>query len=160
MAEEVLGESRDVVVLGEGVEIRVPIERAAARRVFDGLSRARDSERVSLVLEGIRGTRDATILTAFLGRGPRAGDERTEPYRAEGVGLYGLRRASMALAGERSGGGLSYALDVTPFFEELGGTGGDELDALTVSLRPEHALPVTERITIERVRLVARRVTS
>ena len=157
--EESLGETQDVLVERSGVETRIELEGAAVRRVLDGVTRAKKAgaavARVSLSLDEIRGTLDPSVLTLSLTPVLRDRAAHPEPYRVGSIGLYGLRRASVAPAGGATRG-LGYVLDVTPFFDQLATDPDAELDALMLSVRPRHALPDTAPITIGRIRISAR----
>lgn len=102
----------------------------------DGLVKS-PSDRVYLVLDHVRGTRDAAVLHVHLAL---PGDEASDRFMGA-FGPYGLRRASAA-------DGLQFSLDVTPFFEDFEGA-----SEIIVSLRLRRELPVEEATVIGRVLL-------
>ena len=103
--------------------------------------------RVSLVLDGVRGRRDAALVRVSL-RPPGAPAGGDEDRFAGSLSLYGLRQSSLT-------GGLQLRLDLTPSLEQLLDAGRLSLDAVVVSLLLPHALPEGEALTVERLRVVA-----
>lgn len=136
--EEVGASLGGVVIITAQSESKVRINPGAARRIAEA-----PSGRVYLVLDGVRGTQDPTILEVQL---LRRGDPPERAVSIGGAALYGLRRAS---AGE----GLMPILDATPFFKGLNRKAADAVDEIIVSFWSNHPLPPDDPITIQRIAL-------
>jgi hypothetical protein len=134
---EEVGVSADGIVLfATHTDTRVRLNPGAARRIAEATN-----GRAYLILDGVRGTHDATILNVFL---HLPGDPPDHGLSAGGAALYGLRRAS-------KGEGLTPILVVTSFFQGLNHAAADEI---IVSFRINPPLPPDDPITIRRIALV------
>jgi tyrosinase len=155
-SELVGASSGEIVVQGPRTDAVVPLDAAAVRELLARLGArgsAGSAGHVYLCLDHIRGTHDATVLTVSL-RLPEAAAAAPHTFVAGSVGLYGLRRASVAHAGS-PGHGLGFVLDVTPFFESLRATHSSGTDALLVSIRAHRGLPAGSSVVIGQVRVLA-----
>lgn len=160
-AEILLGECADALVLQAGVcQAKVELEPAALRLVMAELADSgpgkAPSMRVHIALERIRGKRDATVLSVSL-QGPDGQPAGFPPeLRAGSIGLYGLRRASMA-QGSEPGAGLTSVLDVTGFFTGPAAPKLLETRELIVSVQANRALSPESPIHIGGIRIFALR---
>lgn len=136
-------------VRGAGAHIPVPLT-AGGQRTLAGLPETFGEAlpvRVYLLLEHVRGTRDATVLNAYVDQ-PGAGS----PQRAGSVGLYGLRLASIPY-GTNPGTGLTFTFDITQLLVELRAAQWPDLAALTISIVPDQPLPDSAALVVGRVGL-------
>lgn len=107
-------------------------------------------DRVYLNLENVRGTRDATALSVFVNL-PEGASPTDHPELLAGtVGLFGLRRASVA-GGQHVGGGLSFLLDISAIVDQLHLGGALNTDALRVTIVPNRPVPDSADIVVGRV---------
>jgi tyrosinase len=107
-------------------------------------------DRVYLNLENVRGTRDATALSVFINL-PEGSNPADHPELLAGtVGLFGLRRATVA-SGQHVGGGLNFLLDISPIVDQLHLGGALTADALRVTIVPNRAVPDDADVVIGRV---------
>jgi tyrosinase len=113
-------------------------------------------DRVYLILENIRGTRDATVLNVYVNLPEAAspGDHRN--LLAGSVGLYGLRRASIRL-GEDGGLGLTSVLDITRILIEPTAAKSTSANEIRVSIVPNRQLPNAAGIVVGRVSIFRQR---
>lgn len=107
-----------------------------------------------LLLENIRGTRDATVLNVYVGL-PGGTSPAQLPQLAGSAGLFGLRLASIRHA-ESAGLGLTFLFDITPLLLKQSAARPLPITEIHVTIRPNHPLPdlsdlVVECISIYRV---------
>jgi tyrosinase len=107
-------------------------------------------DRVYLNLENVRGTHDATALSVFVGLPQGANPDNYPDLLAGTVGLFGLRRASLA-DGRHLGGGLSFLLDISRIVDLM--HVGDALNSntLRVTIVPNRPVPEDAEVTVGRV---------
>lgn len=128
----------------------VPIDAGAYRWLTTFLAAGQGGRgRLYLKLEHIRGSRDVTVLNAFV-RLP-AGATTPQPawLLAGSESLFGLRMASLRQAG-KSGAGLSALFDITPLLAELLHSPRTELSVrlVAVPVLPESAGLVVEGVSL------------
>ncbi len=149
---EVLGVSPSNIVIHRArSEVRLQLNPGALQRLSAGFSAEAGQhavERVYLALKGIQGTQDASALTIRL-RLPDEPDSDSAPrFNAGAVGLYGLRRATVANASHAEPG-LRSVLDVTPFFRDATASGSvPSTNSVVVSIELARELPVAAAIVI------------
>ena len=107
-------------------------------------------ERVYLALNEVRGAQDATVLRVYLELSEGAATDKHIEFFAGDVGLYGLRRASVAAA-DHVAQGLRFVLDITAFFQHLRSAGLTAAGGLAVSIRIRRTLPVEAAIAIGQI---------
>src|SRR4051812_38799827 len=105
---------------------------------------------VYLMLENIRGSQDATVLSAYINlpEGARPGDH--PDLRAGSVGLYGLSRASVADDGNGVVG-RAFILEITRLIIDLVATKSLDAEEIRISIVPNRQLPDSTDIVIGRV---------
>jgi len=151
---ELLGANNEALeIRGAGAHTVVTLTSDAQRKLTLGLAHASAESsplRVYLILENIRGTQDATVLTPYINlpEGARPGDHRN--LLAGSVGLYGLNIASTA-SNENAGEGLAFILDITRIMIDLVATKSLEAGEIRVSIIPNRQLPDSTDIVIGRV---------
>ncbi|GAA4035738.1 hypothetical protein GCM10022409_20590 [Hymenobacter glaciei] len=103
---------------------------------------------VFLLLENIRGSRDATVLNVYVQLPGHDNPAQPAQWQAGSVGLFGLRMASIRHA-ESAGNGLTFLFDITPLL--LGQLAGRQLPIaeIQVSIRPNHPLPDSSDLVVE-----------
>jgi tyrosinase len=107
-------------------------------------------DRVYLSLDNVRGTHDATALSIFINL-PEGSSPADHPELLAGtVGLFGLRRATMA-DGRHVGGGLSFLLDISAVVDQLHLQNALDTDTLRVTIVPNRAVPADAEITVGRL---------
>src|SRR2546421_1695064 len=151
---ELLGANNQALeIRGAGAHTIVKLTPDAQRKLTLGLAHVSAETsplRIYLMLENIRGTRDATVLSPYINlpEDARPGDHRN--LLAGGVGLYGLTMASTP--GNANGGpGLPLFLDITRILIELVATKSLETGEMRVSIIPNRQLPDSTDIVIGRV---------
>jgi len=109
---------------------------------------------IYLALENIRGSYDAAVLNAYINlpEGARPGDHRN--LLAGSVGLYGLTRASVP-DNENGGQGLTSIFDISRVISELFAVESMRPDAIRISIVPNHPLPDSADIVVERISIFA-----
>jgi tyrosinase len=124
-------------------------ERKLAALANDASSRS-----VYLGLENIRGTFDAAVLNTYINlpEGARPADHRDR--LAESVGLYGLRRASMA-QDENAGVGLTFLLEITRILTPLVASHSLKAGEIRVTIMPDPPLAEPIVIAIGRISIFA-----
>jgi len=151
---ELLGSNNEALeIRGAGAHTIVTLTPDAQRKLALGLAHASAESsplRVYLMLENIRGTQDATVLTPYINlpEGAKPGDHRD--LLAGSVGLYGLNIASTA-SNENGGEGLAFILDITRIVIDLVVTKSLEAGEIRVSIIPNRQLPDSTDIVIGRV---------
>jgi tyrosinase len=151
---ELLGaNSRALEITGSGAHTIVKLIPDAQRKLREGLANVSAETsllRVYLMLENIRGTQDATVLSAYINlpEGAKPGDHRD--LLAGSVGLYGLSRASTD-GNENGGEGLAFILDITRIVIDLVATKSLDADEVRVSIVPNRQLPDSTDIVIARI---------
>lgn len=151
---ELLGtSSRELEIKGSGAHTIVRLTADGRRKLLAGLgdtAAASLRRRVYLMLENIRGTNDASVLSAYINlpEDARPGEHRA--LMAGAVGLYGLRRASIR-AGENEGSGLTFVLDITKILGGLLAANSLDADAIRVSIVPHRHLGDSTGIVVARV---------
>lgn len=141
---------------GRGVSTAVQIDPGVKQKVVRSLRAAAESaqpalpDRVYLKLENIHGTAGGAVFEVFVELPDAPPPGGVSSFHAGSVGLFGLRRASVA-DGQHAGSGLTFILDITRNVDEL--HLGNRLDsgALRVSLVPSQPLPEDADITVGRV---------
>lgn len=151
---ELLGANDEpLAIKGEGASTAVKLESKVRGKVSASLATAAESaapDRVYLNLENVRGTHDAAVLSVYVNL-PRGANPKNHPELLAGsVGLFGLRRASMA-DGRQGGQGLSFILDITKIVDSLYLKNGFDVNSLNVSVLPHRSVPDRARITVGRI---------
>jgi tyrosinase len=107
-------------------------------------------DRVYLNLENVRGTRDATALSVFINLPEGSNPADHQDLLAGTVGLFGLRRATVA-SGQHVGGGLNFLLDISPIVDRLHLGSALTADALRVTIVPNRPAPDDSDVVVGRV---------
>ena len=142
---EVLGaNSGELEIKGSGAHTVVKLS-AAGQRKLSSLDNT-----VYLGLENVRGDFDAAVLTAFINLPEDASPRDHHNLRAEGVGLYGLRRASIR-QGDNDAPGLTFLLDITQILAEQLKAKLLNLEEIPVRIVPDRPLPDSIKIVVARV---------
>lgn len=140
-------------IKGASTSTTVTLDRQVRAKVSASLAAAAARpapDRVYLNLENVRGTRDATALSVFVNL-PEGSNPADHPELLAGtVGLFGLRRASVA-GGQHVGGGLSFLLDISPIVDQLHLGGALTADTLRVTIVPNRPVPDTADVVVGRV---------
>jgi tyrosinase len=155
---ELLGaNSGELEIKGAGAATVVRLSPEGQRKLsalIGGPSAAESPGGVYLGLESIRGTFDAAVLNAYINlpEDARPADHRN--LRAESVGLYGLRRASIR-QGENDGPGLTFILEITRILMERLASKSFNPEEIRVSIIPDRPLPDSITIVVGRVSIFA-----
>ena len=140
-------------IKGASTSTTVKLDPEVRSRVSASLAAASAEpapDRVYLNLENVRGTRDATALSVFINL-PEGSNPADHPELLAGtVGLFGLRRATVA-SGRHVGGGLNFLLDISPIVDRLHLGSGASLDALRVTIVPNRPVPESADVVVGRV---------
>jgi tyrosinase len=153
---EVLGaNSEELEIKGPGAHTIVKINSDFWRNQVAGSAKTSPEtfrDRVCLLLENVRGTRDATVLNVFINmpEGEMPGDNRK--LLVGSVGLYGLRQASNPRS-ENGGAGLTFILELTKVLMEQSQANALADDEILVNIVPNHPLPDSSDIVVGRVSL-------
>lgn len=99
-----------------------------------------------LLLENLRGTRDATVLNVYVGL--PGGNPAQLPQLAGSAGLFGLRLASIRHA-ESAGLGLTFLFDITPLLLTQSAAQPLPITEIHVTIRPNHPLPDSSDLVVE-----------
>ena len=114
-------------------------------------------QRFFLNLENVRGSNDSSVISVYLN--VPDGENATEhpELRAGSVGLFGVRKASVA-DDEHAGDGLTYVIEVTHVIEAMRveGVVPPDLNDLDVRLVPRKAVAESANITVGRISLYAK----
>jgi len=142
-----------VAISGTAASTTVHLDTEVRQKVADSLAMAAETslpDRVYLNLENVRGTQDATALSIFINL-PEGSDPSDHPEQLAGtVGLFGLRRASLA-DGKHVGGGLAFLLDISPIIDRLHLDSALDSDNVRVTIVPNRPLSDQAPITVGRV---------
>jgi tyrosinase len=112
-------------------------------------------DHIYLALENIRGTRDATALSAYINLPDGANPNDYPNLLAGTVGLFGLRKAS-SRSDEHGGNGLSFTLDISNIVDKLHLSHALDSNSIQVAIVPSRRLPEQTDITIGRVTVYRR----
>src|SRR3954463_10225640 len=117
---EMLGaNSGELEIKGSGVHTIVRLSTDAQRKLSALISGTNAAvSPVYLGLENIRGTFDAAVLNTYINLPENARPYDHHNLRAESVGLYGLRMASIRHEGS-AGEGLTFILEITRILMDL-----------------------------------------
>lgn len=151
---EVLGaNSGELEIKGSGASTVISLSAEGQRKLTAFIKRASAetaANSVYLGLENVRGDFDAAVLTAFVNL-PEDASPRDHPnLRAESVGLYGLRRASIR-HDNNDAPGLTFLVDITQILAEQSATKLLNVEKIPVRIVPDHPLPESIRIVVARV---------
>jgi tyrosinase len=151
---ELVGSNESALpIKGGRISTTVTLDREVRDRVSASLAaRSLESvpDRVYLNLENVRGTHDATALSVFINL-PEGSNPADHPDLLAGtVGLFGLRRATVA-SGQHVGGGLNFLLDISPIVDQLHLGGALNTDALRVTIVPNRPMPDDSNVVVGRV---------
>ncbi|HEU4416265.1 MAG TPA: tyrosinase family protein, partial [Candidatus Angelobacter sp.] len=152
---ELVGANREALPI-QGGEVRtsVKLDSTVRRKVSASLSAAAAQpaageralqkpalpDRVFLNLENVRGLSDATALQVYVGV-PAGAKPADHPEQLAGsVGLFGVRKASLA-EGEHAGQGLTFALEITNIVDALHLKNALDVDSLDVRIVPVKPVP-------------------
>lgn len=150
---ELLGASQTLrEVPGAGFETVLRLEAGAHRNLVEHIVAGGAKPRVYLLLENIQGTRDATVLNAYLGLPDGALPGEHAGLLGGSVGLYGLRRASLRHDPD-GGSGLSFVLDVTEIFLGLPPARSLKDNEVRVSVVPRRTSSGADDLLVGRVAL-------
>lgn len=152
----VLGQAPGPLALAStGARAMLPLEPGPHRQLIAHLGKGEGAApcRISLCLEGIRGTQDAAVLHVTVG--PATGETSLlrRPPPAAPIALYGLRRASSRRE-SRPGAGLTHIVDVTAAVTQLPLARSLAADTLAVTIAPAAPLPEPVDLTIARLLLI------
>jgi len=140
-------------IKGLGASTTVQLDTQVRQKVSNSLAMAAETsvpDRVYLNLENVRGTHDATALSVFINLPEGSNPADHQELLAGTVGLFGLRRATMA-GGKHVGGGLSFLLDISPIVDQLHLSNALNTDTLRVTIVPNRPVPANAEITVGRV---------
>ena len=107
-------------------------------------------DRVFLNLENVRGRRDATAFSVYVGL--RDDEEpRNHPERLAGkVAPFGVSQASDP-DGEEGGQGLTFVLEITDIVDGLTLEGSFDVESLPVRLVPQRPVDEEDELSIGRI---------
>lgn len=153
---ELLGANEEpLAITGDGASTAVKLDTGVRSKVSASLANAAETaapDRVYLNLENVRGTHDASVLSVYVNL-PKGANPKNHPELLAGsVGLFGLRRASMA-GGRQGGQGLSFILDITKIVDSLYLNKKLDVSSLHVTVLPHRAVPDRAKITVGRISL-------
>jgi tyrosinase len=152
---ELLGaNSIDVHLRGSGARaISIKLDAGVRRKVansFAKLAHGSAPDRTYIVLEGMRGSFDATQVGVYVNLPKDATPKDFDAYHAGGVALFGLRQASRK-DGPHGGGGLTLHIDITDAIDRLHLNNAFDVGSLDISLIPQHPLPEEVEITVDKI---------
>jgi tyrosinase len=151
---EVLGaNSGELEIKGSGAHTIVKLTAVGQRKVAALISSASAetaANSVYLGLENIRGDFDAAVLTAYINLPEDASPRDHHNLRAEGVGLYGLRRASIR-QGNNDGPGMTFLLDISQILVSEFEAKLLNVEEIPVRIVPDHPLPDSIKLVVGRV---------
>lgn len=152
--QELVGASSgSVPIVGSEARTTVRLDSGVQRKMARSLSAASESaapDRVFLNLENVRGARDSFVLNVYLNLPDGANPREFPEHLAGSVGLFGLRRASLA-DGRHAGEGLSFILEITDIIDRLHLDGALDANALDVKIVPHNPVPEQAQITVGRI---------
>ena len=147
-----------VPLRGSEVRSQVRLDARSRRRVTASLApRVSDADeleampdRVFLNLENVRGRRDATAFSVYVGL--RDDEEpRNHPERLAGkVAPFGVSQASDP-DGEEGGQGLTFVLEITAIVDGLTLEGSFDVESLPVRLVPQRPVDEEDELSIGRI---------
>ncbi len=153
-AVELVGSSTGpLTITGASVSTTVRLDPNVRNKVSHSLTAAAETsapDRVYLNLEDVRGTHDATALSVFLNLPPGSNPADHRNLLAGTVGLFGLRRASVA-KGKHVGGGLSFLLDISPIVDQMHLENTLNIENVRVTVVPNRPVSGNAKITVGRV---------
>jgi tyrosinase len=151
---ELVGANQGALAIkGAGARVTVKLDTDVRRKMSASLVNASETappDRVFLNLENIRGTNDASVLSAYINLPEGANPSDHPELLAGSVGLFGLRRASLE-GGEHGGQGLSFILEVTKIFDALHLDHALDVNSLQVRIVPHRPVPEQADVTVGRV---------
>ena len=155
---ELLGANSGEIEIKDGgatTVVRVSLEGQRKLSVLvGGPSAAESIGGVYLGLESVRGTFDAAVLNTYINLPEDARPADHLNLRAESVGLYGLRRASIR-QDENDGPGLTFILEITRILMEQLASKSFTPEEIRVSIIPDHPLPDSITIVVGKVSIFA-----
>lgn len=151
---ELVGANQGALAI-KGSEIRTTVKldpdvRGKVSASLASASETAQPDRVFLNLENVRGTHDASVLSVYINLPEGANPSDHPEHLAGSIGLFGLRRASLADAGH-GGQGLNFVLEITEAFDALHLDDSLDVDALQVRIVPQEPAPEQADITVGRV---------
>lgn len=153
-ASELLGASDNNLPLkGDLSRTTVKLDSKVQKKLSNSLSLASFSaqpDRVFLKLEGITGTRGATILGVYVNLPEGANPADHPELKAGSIGLFGMQQASKK-DGKHGGGGLAFSVEITSIVDDLHLGKALDTSSLDVSLVPYRPLTEGADITVGRV---------
>lgn len=156
---EIVGANQGALpVNGAGARTVVTLSPQVRNKVSASLrsaSLAAPPDHIYLGLENIRGTRDATVLSAYIDLPEGVNPNDYPNLLAGSVGLFGLRRAS-SRTGEHGGAGLTFTFDITKIVDQMFVSHGLDANSIQVAIIPHRPLPEQTDITIGRVSVYRR----
>jgi len=136
-----------------GAATSVRLDPVVVSKVSESLNTAAETlapDRIFLNLENIRGAHDAVALNVYVNL-PEGSDPSDHPELLAGsVGLFGMRRASLA-DGQHAGTGLSFTLEITRIVDKLHADQQLKTGSIRVTIVPYRELPGQAQVTIGRV---------
>ncbi len=151
---ELVGANNSAVsITGSGASTTVALDTDVQQKVVHSLAMVAQTstpDRVYLNLENVRGTHDAIALSVFIDL-PEGATPSDHPELLAGtVGLFGLRRASLA-DGKHLGGGLNFLLDISAIVDRLHIDNALDSGSLRVTIVPSRPVSDGAEITVGRV---------
>jgi tyrosinase len=150
---EVLGANSGALeIKGSGAHTIVKLTAAGQRKLAALISASAETaaNSVYLGLENIRGDFDAAVLTAYINLPEDESARDHHNLRAEGVGLYGLRRASIR-QGNNDGPGMTFLLDISQILVSQFEAKLLDVEEIPVRIVPDHPLPDSIKLVVGRV---------
>ena len=140
-------------IKGDSTSTTVKLDSEVRKKVSASLAAASAQavpDRVYLNLENVRGTGDATALSIFINLPDGANPADHPELLAGTVGLFGLRRATVA-RGQHVGGGLNFLLDISPIVDQLHLSNTLNAETLRVTIVPNRPLSDKADVVVGRV---------
>ncbi|WP_199084601.1 tyrosinase family protein [Bosea sp. ASV33] len=154
-----LGSNGEAVVLtGQAAVTTVRVDLAATKAAVTSMgvtAPGKETTRLYLKLEGIRGEAPTALLDVYVNLPVGADPASHEGLRAGSVDLFGLQRASRRGAGHGANG-LSRALDITEIADRLRAAGDPVGADLRVTLVPVEGSSSDVPLTVDKVSLLKR----
>jgi tyrosinase len=151
---ELVGASQGALAIKRsGARTTVTLDAGVRRKVSASLAGASETaqpDRVFLNLENVRGTHDASVLSVYINLPEGANPSEHPELLAGSVGLFGLRRASLA-DGRHGGQGLNFVLEITKIVDALHLDNALDVDSLQVRIVPHQPVPEQAEITVGRI---------
>ena len=151
---ELVGANREPLsITGSEASTSVHLDPAMRRKVSQSLSMAASTaapDRVFLNLENVRGLADSTAFQVYINL-PAGANPADHPERLAGsVGLFGVRKASLA-DGAHAGQGLTFVLEITKIVDALHLNNALDVNSLDVRILPVNPVPEDAKVTIGRI---------